>query len=54
MIVIWLLLFLKDDFAALNFEKLLGLGGKPFLEVPAIEGSGFDGVDFLDFGVFLE
>ena len=54
MIVIWWLLFLKYGFGALDFEKLLGLGGKPFLEVSAIERSGFDGVDFLDFGVFLE
>lgn len=54
MILIGFLLFLKDSFAALDFEKVLGLSGKPVFEVSAIKGSGFDGVNFLDFGVFLD
>jgi hypothetical protein len=54
MILIGFLLFLKDGFATLDFEKVLGLGGKPVFEVSAIKRSGFDGANFLDFGVFLD
>jgi hypothetical protein len=53
MILIGFLLFLKDGFAALDFKKVLCLSGKPVFKVSAIKGSGFDGVNFLDFGVFL-
>jgi hypothetical protein len=54
MILIGLLLFLKDGFATLDFKNVLGLSGKPVFKVSAIKGSGFDGVNFLDFGVFLD